>query len=72
MSSITLKVVSLIDKSKVQKLFIENESSLYFAPLRIRLNTNSIESLINKVVSIDGNTYRPNQFEKNIINDLDF
>lgn len=70
--SITLKIVDLIDKLKVQHYFIEKNNNTYFRPIQIKFNASHVEEMIEKVVNVDGNTYKMNDLEKNILKDLDF
>ena len=70
--SLTMKVVEVIDKLKLDHYFIEKENAMYFSPIKIKLNTDVLEDTIDKLVSSDGKAYRPNQFERDVLKDLDF
>lgn len=70
--SITLKIVDLLDKLKVQKFFIEKNNKTYFAPIRIKLNQSQIENIADKVFKVKGNAYKMNDFEKEILEELKF
>lgn len=72
MSSITLKVVDLIDKTKIQSLFEEKNDQVYFAPIKLKLNTHLIEKIVDKVISVNGKQYEPDELEKEVLKELDF
>jgi hypothetical protein len=57
---------------KIQQLFIEKEDKLVFTPIQISLNSSKIEKAIDKVISFSGKPYKMNQFEKDILEELDF
>jgi hypothetical protein len=70
--SITLKVVDLLDKLNVQSYFLEKESKLQFTPIRISFDSIKIEKVLEKLIKVNGKTYKMNQFEKDILTELDF
>jgi hypothetical protein len=70
--SITLKIVDLLDKFKVQHYFIEKDNKAYFTPMMIKFNPSQLEFLIEKFVSVDGNAYKMNDLEEKVLRELDF
>jgi hypothetical protein len=70
--SITLKIVEIIDKLRVQNYFVEKNNKTYFTPINIQLSTEHIETIIDKVFKTNGNAYKMNEFEKEILKELDF
>lgn len=66
--SITLKVVSLIDKLRLQNFFMEKDNQVM---LNLSFNPSAMEDLIDDVFKVDGASYRPNQFEIDVINELE-
>ena len=72
MMSITIKVVEVIDKLRLNHYFVEKNNRTYFSPIKIRFNTVLIENLIERVINVDGKAYKPNQLERDILKELDF
>lgn len=70
--SLTLRVVEILDRLHVEKYFIEKDQEVFFRPLTIKINTDAIRKVFNKVCSIDGNAYKTNGFEEKILEELDF
>jgi two-component SAPR family response regulator len=70
--SITLKVVDLLDRLNVQSYFVEKENKLQFTPIKISFDFNKFEKRFEKLTNINGNSYRMNQFEKDVLRELDF
>lgn len=70
--SITLKLVNLLDKINVQNYFIEKDNKVYFSPMRININALKIEHVLDKTLKVQGNSYKMNQFEKDILEELNF
>ena len=70
--SITLKIVDLMDKLKIQNYFVERDNRTYFTPVRIKFNSSSIESFIDKVINVDGRAYQMNELEEKVLKELDF
>ena len=68
--TITMRIVSLVDKLKLQKFFVEKDNKAHFkfaefSPARL-------EETIDKLLRTKGNPYQPNQFEKDCLKELDF
>lgn len=70
--SITMRIVNLIDRLKLNQYFIEREDKAYFSPIHIKINTRSIENFIDHLVKVDGRPYRPNEMEKEVIKELEY
>lgn len=70
--SITIKVVELIDKLKLNHYFVEKNNATYFRPITIKFNSDVIENVIDKVISVDGKAYKPNKMEQDVLKELDF
>lgn len=70
--SITLKVVDLIDRLNIQSYFLEKENKLQFTPIKISFDSIKIERRIESLIKVNGNSYKMNQFEKDILKELDF
>ncbi len=70
--SITLKLVDLVDKLKIQQFFIEKEHKTYFQPFKFRINDVKIENSLDRFFKVKGNAYKMNEFEKNCLEELDF
>jgi hypothetical protein len=70
--SITLRIVDLIDKLKVQSFFVERNHKTYFTPINISFNQNQLEKVTDKLFNVDGNAYKMNDFEKKVLQELDF
>lgn len=70
--SITYKIVNVVDKLKLDHYFIEKNNITYFSPIRIQLNTDVVEKLVNSFIKVKGREYIPNQFEKDVLKELDF
>lgn len=66
--SVTLKVVSLIDKLHLQNFFMEKDNKVM---LNFSFNPSQLEDLIDDVLKVEGKSYRPNQFEIDVINELE-
>jgi hypothetical protein len=66
--SITLKVVSLIDKLHLQSFFMEKDNKVM---LNLSFNPSAIEDVIDDVLKVDGHAYRPNQFEIDVLSELE-
>lgn len=71
MSSITLKVCYLVDRLKLQSFFIEKNEKVVFTPIHIQINIEKIEKLTDFVLSAKGRPYQANQFEKDILAELE-
>tara|TARA_Y100000385_G_C12963841_1_gene580940 strand:+ start:196 stop:402 length:207 start_codon:yes stop_codon:yes gene_type:complete len=67
--SITLKIVNLIDKLRLQRFFMEEDNKVM---LNFILSPDHIEDLIDDTLKVDGKTYSPNQFEMEILKDLEW
>lgn len=70
--SLTLRIVEILDRLHVEKYFIEKDHEVYFRPLVVKVNTNAIRNTFNKICNVDGNTYITNDFEKKVLEELDF
>jgi hypothetical protein len=70
--SLTLKVVEILDRLHIEKYFIEKDQEVYFRPLIIKINTNAIRQTFNKVCNVNGNAYIKNEFERKVLEELDF
>lgn len=70
--SVTLKVVNLIDKLKVQNFFVEKDNKTYFSPIHIKINADILEKSIDKVFSPKGKAYKKNELVEQMLRDLDF
>lgn len=70
--SITLKIVDLLDRFKVQSFFIERNQKTYFTPIRISFNQSQLEKVTDKFFKVKGNAYKMNDLEKEILEELDF
>lgn len=66
--SITLKVVSLIDKLHLQNFFMEKDNKVM---LNLTIRPDHIEEVIDDVLKVDGNAYCPNQFEIDVLKELE-
>lgn len=66
----TQKVIELVDKLKLQQLFVEKNNRVYFTPLRI--NPSKLEKRINNFLSVKGRAYKKNDLEESLLRDLDF
>ena len=68
--TLTMRVVNLVDKLRLQKFFVEKDNKAHlkfveFSPARV-------EDPLDKVIRTKGQAYRPNQFEKDCLKELDF
>ena len=68
--TLTMRVVNLVDKLRLQKFFVEKDNKAHlkfveFSPARI-------EEALDKIIRTKGKAYRPNQFEKDCLKELDF
>jgi len=72
MSSLTFKAIQLVDKTKVAKLFVEKDHKLYFSPIKIRINANQIEKIIDRLLRTKGKSYKMNDLEKSVLEELDY
>lgn len=70
--SITLKLVDLVDRLKIQQFFIEKEDKTYFLPLKFQINGEKIESTLDRMIKVKGRSYQMNDFEKQCLEELDF
>ncbi|MFT6633330.1 MAG: hypothetical protein ACJAS4_003300 [Bacteriovoracaceae bacterium] len=70
--SITLRVVDLLDRLKVQRFFIERNQRTYFTPIRISFNQAQLEKISDRLFKVKGNAYKMNDLEKEILEELDF
>lgn len=70
--SVTYKIVNVIDKLKLNNYFIEKNNITYFSPIKIQLNTEIIEKVVNSLINVKGREYKPNKFEKDVLKELDF
>lgn len=70
--SITLKIVNLIDRLKLQHYFIEKNNKTYFTPINISFSEDKLESILDKVIRTKGNAYKMNDLEKEVLKELDF
>ena len=70
--SITLKAVDFIDKLKLDTYFVKSDDKISFTPIKLNFNERTIESIIDRLVNSNGKSYSMNDFEKNIISELDF
>lgn len=70
--SITLRIVELLDRLKVQNYFLERNNKTYFTPIKIHFNHNQIEVIADKIFKVNGKPYQMNDLEKNVLKDLDF
>lgn len=66
--SITLKVISLIDKLQLQQFFTEKDNKVM---LNLSFDPKHLEDLIDKILKVDGHEYCPNQFEKDCLKELE-
>lgn len=66
--SFTLKMISLIDKLHLQHFFMEKDNKVM---LNLTFNPEHIEEMIDEYLKVNGKNYRPNQFEIDIIKDLE-
>jgi hypothetical protein len=66
--SITLRIISLIDKLHLQQFFTEKDNKVL---LNLSFDPNHLEQLVDKVLKVDGKEYCPNQFEKDCIKELE-
>ncbi len=68
--TITMRVVNLVDKLRLQSFFIEKDNKVHlkfveFSPTRI-------EEALDKIFRTKGKAYTPNQLEKEVLRELDF
>ncbi len=70
--SLTLRIVEILDRLHVEKYFIEKDQEVYFRPLQVKVNTNAIRNTFNKFCNVNGNAYIQNDFEKKVLEELDF
>ena len=70
--SITIKIVEIVDKLKLNHYFVQKNNSTYFRPITIKLNTDLIEKAVDKVMKAKGKSYKPSQLEKDVLKELDF
>lgn len=68
--TVTMRVVNLVDKLKLQKFFVEkdNKAHLKFA----EFSPAKLEELLDKAFKTKGRPYTPNQLEQDILKELDF
>jgi len=67
--SITLKIVNLIDKLRLQRFFMEEDNKVM---LNFILSPDHIEDLIDDTLKVDGKTYSPSQFEMEVLKELEW
>lgn len=70
--SITLRVIQIIDRLKLQNYFVEKDDRIMFAPIRISLNEKTLERKIDKTFKLKGRPYQADEFEVSCLKDLDF
>ena len=66
--SLTIKLVSLIDKLHLQSFFIEKENRVM---INFSINPSKIEEFIDDHIKVDGKKYEPNQFELDVLAELE-
>lgn len=66
--SITLKVVRLLDKLNLQHFFMEKDNKVM---LNLTIKPDLIEDTIDDILKVNGKAYRPNQFEIDILKELE-
>lgn len=66
--SITLKLVELVDKLHLQNFFMEKENKVM---LNVSFDPSRIEELIDGLLPTKGNSYKPSQFEIDVLKELD-
>ena len=71
-SSITLKVVDLLDRLKVQSYFVEKNDRTYFTPIHVKFDPNKLEIILDKIIKVKGNSYKMNKMEKQVLEELEF
>jgi hypothetical protein len=65
---LTLKLVNLVDKLHLQKFFLEKDNQVL---LNLSFDPKKFEAIIDKLIPVDGKFYQPNEFEKEVIKELD-
>lgn len=68
--TITMRVVNLVDKLRLQNFFIEKDNKVHlkfveFSPARV-------EEALDNIFRTKGKKYKPNDFEKEVLRELDF
>jgi len=66
--SITLKLVELVDKLRLQNFFMEKDNKVM---LNLSFDPNKIEDILDNVLPNRGQRYQPSDFEKDCIQDLE-
>jgi hypothetical protein len=66
--SVTFKIVELIDRLHLQNFFMEMDNKVL---LNISLDPSKIEKFLDHKLKLNGQNYRPNEFELNCIRDLE-
>lgn len=70
--SITMKIVRLIDKLKLNQYFVQKDNRIYFSPIHIKFNADVIENGLDSLLKVDGKPYVADDFEKEVLKELDF
>ncbi|MAX66273.1 MAG: hypothetical protein QF441_04790 [Bacteriovoracaceae bacterium] len=70
--SITLKVIDLIDKMKIQNFFVEKGNRTYFTPIQIKFDQQKFEEISDRLFRVKGKPYKISELEKSLIKDLDY
>ena len=67
--SLTIKLVSLIDKLRLQSFFVQQDNKVM---LNLSINPEKIEEFIDDTFKVNGKKYQPNQLEVDVMKELDF
>lgn len=67
--TLTTKIIHLIDKLKIEKLFIEEDKKVSVKFLSF--NPKRLEKAIDQLLATNGRFYHMNEFEKEILKELE-
>lgn len=70
--SITMRIVEVVDKLRLNQYFVQKDNRTYFSPIHIKLNAEVIEKGIDSIIGAKGKPYKPNELEKQVLKELDF
>lgn len=70
--SITLKIINIVDKLKLQNYFLEQQNRVMFMPIRLEVNEQFITEKFDQLLNTEGQPYEISDFERSCLNDLDF
>lgn len=68
--TLTMRIVNLVDKLRLQNLFVEENNRTHLKLMEF--SPAKLEEALDKVLRTKGKSYRPSNFERDVLEDLDF